>query len=105
MLRKTLTFLSVIGVVVSGILMMTIPTDFPKGRGSIIEVYPNLSVFPYFLVFALLLILSVVSFLLSNMGERRRRRRNEKLGLCVKCGYDLRASKDRCPECNTLLER
>ncbi len=30
-----------------------------------------------------------------------RRRKRKKLGLCVNCGYDLRGSKERGPECGT----
>ena len=43
------------------------------------------------------------SFLIVTRPIRRRRKR-KKLGLCLKCGYDLRASRDRCPECGSPFE-
>jgi len=39
-------------------------------------------------------------YLLTPLHRRRKRRR---LGLCVKCGYNLKGSIDRCSECGELF--
>ena len=37
--------------------------------------------------------------------KRRREQKRSLAGLCVKCGYDLRATPDRCPECGAVPVR
>ena len=46
-------------------------------------------------------ILAVLPFLW--VRERRQLVRRKRLNLCLRCGYDLRASKIRCPECGEAI--
>jgi hypothetical protein len=41
---------------------------------------------------------AIVSIMAVRLGRRATRLRD---GLCVTCGYDLRASVDHCPECGS----
>ena len=53
-------------------------------------------------IWSIALVSALASGLLTILPLHRRRKR-KKLGLCANCGYDLRASKDRCPECGTAF--
>jgi hypothetical protein len=53
-------------------------------------------VFPYGAVFCFL---SLAALCAGGLLHRRLRRSSN--NLCIRCGYDLRATPDRCPECGT----
>ena len=57
----------------------------------------RVGVIPFWFLFMLCAILPLRWMLLIRGRWRREKRR--KLGLCEHCGYDLRGSPDRCPEC------
>ena len=58
----------------------------------------------FFIPILLGLLFSSYPVVLFIRGPLRRHRRRKR-GLCVPCGYDLRGSPKRCPECGTEIEK
>jgi hypothetical protein len=54
-------------------------------------------------VLAVVTLLSAVTLLAMILRRPNLRDTRAAAGLCTTCGYDLRASADRCPECNTRI--
>jgi hypothetical protein len=58
-------------------------------------------VLPYWFVFIALAGTVAIPHVLRRARSLHRRR----FGLCLTCGYDLRATPDHCPECGTVVQR
>ena len=80
--------------------LTSVPRQWPNGGYGSERVPARCLFLPYWLL--------VVTFAIAPAGyvlDLNRRRLRARRGLCSKCGYDLRESQERCPECGTAVVR
>jgi hypothetical protein len=73
--------------------------DFFSGAPKIVGGYALWTVRVTYWLLVTVLVLPAIPILYSWLRRRRRREQNA----CIACGYDLRATPDRCPECGTVV--
>ena len=77
--------------------MLTFEVDPRHGVGGVVTFRAQTSLtFAYWQLMGATLIGPLLAFV------PRRRKKRSKQGLCRSCGYDLRATPDRCPECGAV---
>ena len=76
-------------------------TGFTFGSDGTTWLWRNVLVVPYWFV---IVALAAITFGLSRLDRSRRQTlQHEHVGHCRNCGYDLRHSAERCPECGTAF--
>ncbi len=56
---------------------------------------------PQLLLYLLVPLISAVAFRRTVRQSLRKQLADQDVPICINCGYDLRGSEDRCPECGT----
>jgi len=74
-----------------------------NNNGTVGQVIVMTHAFPYPILIVLTAIPLLLSWISRRVLERRAAQRRER-GLCVACGYDLRAAGERCSECGSAIQ-
>ena len=74
------------------------PKFIPESNGGAVMVSYVAVVLPYWSIVIATALVALIA-----IWRHRRAKRREFHGSCLSCGYDLRFSRDRCPECGSLI--
>jgi len=73
-----------------------------NGRAAYPRTYGNITEVEIFLLWPLLISLPLTVWVARRWVRNVFPKRNIRKGYCLSCGYDLRATPDRCPECGAV---